>query len=134
MAVPKGVKRVLGPLSPPPSAFTEAAVFVHEGGSAELRCSYERSGHMVAGGLRFERVRSYRFVAEGHCTPWHVEDSYDAVVEVEESGWIEELLASEPRESWGRWRIRHFLIFVDGFGAYEVAAENCGWLAEVPSL
>ena len=109
-------------------------MFLHEGGGAELRCTYERGGSMFAGGLRFERVRSFRFVAEGHCTPWHVEGAYDTLVEVEDSGWIEELLASEPSETWGQWSIRHFLIYVDGFGAYEVAAEECGWLRESPSL
>jgi hypothetical protein len=124
------VKRVLGPLSPPPSAFTEGAVFTHPGGSAELRCTYERNGSMYVGGLRFERVRAYRFLVEGHCTPWHVEDAYDTLVEVDQSGWIEELLAAEPSETWGQFKIRHFLIYIDGSGAYEVAAEECEWLPE----
>jgi hypothetical protein len=68
-------KRMIGPLSPPPSAFTEDVVFTHPGDDAELRCTYERSGSMYARGLQFHRVRAYRFRAEGHCTPWHVEDA-----------------------------------------------------------
>lgn len=126
-----GVKRVIGPLSPEPSAFTEDVEFVHPGGGAELRCRYERDGSMYAGGLRFSRVRAYRFRAEGHCVPWHVEDAYDALVEVEHSDWVAELLAAEPSETAGRWTIRHFLIYIDGSGAYEVAAEACEWLPEV---
>jgi hypothetical protein len=126
-----GTKRVIGPLSPPPSAYTEDAEFVHPGGSAELRCRYERNGSMYAGGLRFTRVRAYRFRAEGHCTPWHVEDAYDVLVEVERSDWVAELLAAEPSGTGGRWTIRHFLIYIDGSGAYEVAAEACEWLPEV---
>jgi len=129
-APPGGVKRAIGPLSPPPSAFTEDVVFTHPGGSAELRCTYEHNGSMYVGGLRFERVRAYRFVAEGHCTPWHVEGAYDTLVEVEQSDWIDELLAAEPSETRARWKIRHFLIYVDGSGAYEVAAEECEWLPE----
>lgn len=125
-----GAKRVIGPLSPPPSAYTAEAVFTHPGGDAELRCTYERDGSMYAGGLRFRRVRAYRFRAEGHCTPWHVEDAYDTLVEVEQSDWIGELLAAEPGESWGQWKVRHFLIYIDGSGAYEVAAEDCEWLPE----
>ena len=126
-------KRVIGPLSPPPSAYTEEAVFSHPGGDAELRCTYERNGSMHAGGLRFHRVRSYRFRAEGHCTSWHIEDAYDTLVEVEESDWLNELSAVEPNETWGQWKIRHFLIYIDGAGAYEVAAEDCDWLPEEPA-
>ena len=86
---------------------------------------------MYAGGLRFERVRAYRFRAEGHCTSWHVEDAYDTLVEIDHSDWIAELLAAEPPETGGRWKVRHFLIYIDGSGAYEVAAETCDWLREV---
>lgn len=123
-------KRVIGPLSPPPSAYTEDVAFIHPGGDAELRCTYERDGAMVAGGLRFKRVRAYRFRSEGHCTPWHIEDAYDTLVEVEQSKWVGELLAAEPSETWGQWKIRHFLIYLDGAGAYEVAAEDVEWLPE----
>lgn len=76
------------------------------------------------------QVRAYRFRAEGHCTPWHIEKSYDTLVEVEESGWIYELLAAASVDAHGQWKIRHFLIYVDGAGAYEVAAEDCEWLVE----
>ena len=129
---PMGLKRVIGPLPPPPSAFTEDAVFTDLGGSAELRCTYERNGAMFAGGLRFEKVRAYRFRAEGHCTPWHVRDAYDTLVEVEQSDWVSELLAAEPGGVRAGWLIRHFLIYIDGSGAYEVAATTCEWLPEVP--
>ena len=125
-----GTKRVVGSLSPPPSAFTEDAVFIHPGGDAELRCTYERNGSMYVGGIRFHRVRSYRFRAEGHCTAWHVEDAYDTLVEVERSAWVGELLAAEPSETGGHWKILHFLIYIDGAGAYEVAAEDVEWLPE----
>ena len=125
-------KHAVGPLSPPPSAFTEEVVFTHLGGGAELRCTYEREGSMYAGGLQFERVRASRYRAEGHCTPWHIEDAYDTLVEVTDSAWVRELLDAEPRGAQGAWTIRHFLIFIDGSGAYEVAAESCAWLPEQP--
>ena len=99
-------------------------------GVAELRCTYERDGSMYVGGLRFKGVRAYRFRAEGHCALWHIEDAYDTLVEVELSGWVADLLAAEPSETWGQWKIRHFLIYIDSAGAYEVAAEDCEWLPE----
>jgi hypothetical protein len=117
-------------LSPPPSAFTADVLFTHPGGAAELKCTYERNGSMFVGGLRFAGVRAYRFLAEGHCTAWHVDGAYDTLVEVIPSDWVAELMAAESSETWGGWEIRHFLIFVDGSGAYEVAAQTCEWLPE----
>ena len=125
-----GTKRVIGLLSPLPSAFTEDAVFTHPGGDAELRCVYEHDGAMYSGGFRFHRVRAYRFRSESHCTVWHIED---ALVEIDRSGWIEELLAGPPNQTPGQWKPRHFLIYVDGAGAYEVAAEEVERLPEEPA-
>lgn len=125
------VKRVIGPLSPPPSAYTEDVVFTDACGDAELRCTYERHGSMFAGGLRFHGVCAYRARAESLCTAWHIEDAYDTLVEVEQSEWVSELWAAEPGETWGQRTIRHFLIFIDSAGAYEVAAEDVEWLPEV---
>ncbi len=128
-----GTKRAIGPLSPPPSAYTENVVFTDADGDAELRCTYERHGSMFAGGLRFHRVSAYRSRAESLCTAWHIEDAYDTLVEVEQSDWVSELRAAEPSEAWGQRKIRHFLIFIDSAGAYEVAAEAVEWLPEQPA-
>lgn len=128
-----GLKRVLGPLSPPPSAFTEDVVFTDADGDAVLRCRYERHGSMFAGGLRFHRVSAYRARSESLCTAWHIEDAYDTLVEVEQSVWLSELRAVAPGGSWGQRKVRHFLIFVDSAGAYEVAAEDVEWLPEHPA-
>lgn len=43
-----GSKRVIGKLSPGGSAYTEDAVFTNPGGTAELRCTYERDGQIRA--------------------------------------------------------------------------------------
>lgn len=128
-----GLKRVLGPLSPPPSAFTEDVVFTDADGDAVLRCRYERHGSMFAGGLRFHRVSAYRARSESLCTAWHIEDAYDTLVEVEKSDWLSELRAAAPGESRSQGKVRHFLIFIDSAGAYEVAAEDVEWLPEHPA-
>lgn len=125
-----GAKRVIWPLSPPPSAFTERVVLSHPGGDVQLQCTYERSGSMYVGGFRFHRVRAYRFRAESHCTPWHIDEAYDTLVEIEASDWVRELLAAAPSEVRGQWNVRHFLIYVDSAGAYEVAAEDVEQLPE----
>jgi hypothetical protein len=104
--------------------------FIHPGGSAELRIEFARNGVIVRSGLRFNRVRAFRFRSEGHCTSWHVQGTYDTLVEVQPSPWVAELVEAEPSETWGRWKIRHFLIYLDGAGAYEVAAEDVEWLPQ----
>jgi len=85
---------------------------------------------MYEGGLRFHQVRSYQFRAESHCTPWHIEGAYDTLVEIEQSTWVEELITAEPTGARRHWAIRHFLIYIDGAGAYEVAARDVEWLPE----
>jgi hypothetical protein len=60
----------------------------------------------------------------------HIEGAYDTVVELEDSPWVAELLMAEPAETWGRWIIRHFMLFIDGAGCFEVAAESVGVLPE----
>jgi len=87
---------------------------------------------MYAGGFAFENVRAYRYRADGHCTLWHA-DAYDTLVEVKPSAWVLELLADETAEARGKWKIRHFLIYVDSAGAYEVAAEHWEQLPEKPA-
>lgn len=126
---PAGVKRVIGPLPP----YTEGVVLTHPGGDAELRCTYERDGALCTGGLRFRRVRAFRFRAEGHCTAWHIEDAYDTLVEIDDSGWVAELVAAQPSDMRDLWRMRHFLIYVDDAGAYELAAEEVEWFGEESS-
>jgi hypothetical protein len=107
--------------------------FSDPGGQAELRYEFSRDGVTVRGGIRFEKVRAYKFRAEGHCTSWHVQGAYDTLVEVTPSDWAAELLSAEPTVTWGRWEIHHFLVFLDGAGAYEVAAARWSWLPEEPA-
>lgn len=123
-------KIALGPLSSPPSAYTSDAIFTHPGGTAELICTYEHRGEMFVGGLSFRGVRAYRFTTEAFCSEWQVKDAYDTLVEIDQSEWIADLFKSDSSTSRGVEAVKHFLIFVDGSGAYEVAASGCTWLAE----
>lgn len=123
-------KVALATLPVPSTSFLSDATFEHPGGEALLRFEFERDGVAYRGGLRFEKVRAYRFRAEGHCTSWHVKDVYDTLAEVQDSDWVGELLAAEPAETWGRWEIRHFMIYVDSVGCFEIGAASWSWLEE----
>jgi hypothetical protein len=92
-----------------------------------LRFGFERADVAYRGGLRFEKVRAYRHRAEAHCTVWHVEGVYDTLAEISDSEWASELKAADTSR---RWEIRHFMIYVDSSGSYEIVAASRSWLQE----
>ncbi|TXK17715.1 hypothetical protein [Homoserinibacter sp. GY 40078] len=120
-------KQVIGEISPIPSAYTTDAVFTDLGATVELTYTYEYMGGLYAGGIGFDTARAYRFRAESHCTSWHFE-AYDTLVEVLDSSWVRELRDAEPSVTGGIWTMRHFLIYLDDSGAYEVVAKDVEWL------
>lgn len=124
------VKVPLGQISTPSTAITSDVVAVLEGGALRLRFQFDREGVLLSSGLVFWKVRAHQWRAESHCTAWHIEGAYDTIVEVEDSPWVAELLMAEPAETWGRWVIRHFMVFLDSVGCFEVAAESWELLPE----
>jgi hypothetical protein len=113
--------------------FTSDATFEHPGGSAAIRCCYQREAVTVKGGVRFARVRSYRFRTEAYCTAWHVQDAYDTISEVVSSDWLNELRVDEQESARGRWELHHFILYIDSVGCFELAAESWSWLEDVVS-
>lgn len=130
MTTRPAVKVPVVQISTPSTAITSDVVSVFDGGSLTLRFQFDRDGSLVWGGVEFKKVRAHQWRAESHCTEWHIEGAYDTVVELEDSPWVAELLMAEPAETWGRWIIRHFMLFIDGAGCFEVAAESVGVLPE----
>jgi hypothetical protein len=72
----------------------------------------------------FIKPRAFRKREETYCTAWHVQDTYDTVCEVMASDWVAELRRDAVPEWRDRWVMRHFIIYVDGFGCLEVVAES----------
>lgn len=98
--------------------------FEDMGGSAQLSFNFPGSSGMRRCTLVFTRVRAYRHRAEVHCTKWHIEDAYDTLVEVVPSPWAEEV-AADTAVGWTReWKLRHFMIYFDSAGSYEVLADS----------
>jgi hypothetical protein len=122
-----GEKVPVAVLPVPSTSFSSDVVFEHPGGEAVLRFEFERDGAAYRGGLRFEKVRAYRFRSEAHCTAWHVEGVYDTLAEVSSSEWVSELLAADSAD---QWEIHHFMLYVDSAGCYEIGAESWSWLPE----
>ena len=107
------------------------ATFHDQIGDALLKFDFSREGVWYRGGISFEAGRSYRFRAESYCTPWHMEGAYDTLVEVMGSPWIAELHEAESEAgSYGPWVLRHFMIYIDRAGCFEVVAAAWAWLPE----
>lgn len=89
-----------------------------------LNLDFDDDGRNAPSCLRFRKQRAFRNRAEAHCTAWHVEGVYDTVCEVEASNWVEELRATTAPEWREFWTLRHFIVYIDGFGCLEVVAES----------
>lgn len=82
--------------------------------------------------LLFTKPRAFRKRAETYCTSWHVKGTYDTVCEVKASDWVNELRNDAVSEWRDHWIMRHFVIYLDGFGGcLEVVAESAS-LDETP--
>ena len=89
-----------------------------------LSMDFDDEGVTRSASLRFVKARAFRKRAEIYCTSWHVSDVYDTVCEVQGSDWVQELRADSVPEWRDRWVMRHFMIYVDGYGCLEVVAES----------
>lgn len=115
---------VVAILTPIPSAYTESSRLVLDGSNAVLTCVYEHRGAMYSGGFSFSQVRAIRFLAEAHTEIWHLAAAGSGVlVHVHDSAWIHDLRSAQPGYS-DRWLPRHYLIYVESEGAYEIAATS----------
>jgi hypothetical protein len=114
---------------PVPSTYVDRVTFNDDDGSARLRFTYERGDLEEVGEFAFDWVRAYRHRAESHCTEWHI-DAYDRLVEVEDSEWVAELLDAMPEDMRGLFVMRHFMIYMDSVGCYEVIARSWAFLPE----
>lgn len=92
-------------------------------------CDDEGREHRV--GVLFSKPRAFRKREETYCTAWHVKETYDTVCEVDDSEWVAELRRDAVPEWRDRWVMRHFMIYVDGFGCLEVVAESAELESEV---
>ncbi len=101
--------------------------FEHDGEMALLSFEYSQGYTAHRSVIEFKKVRGFRQRAEIHCSAWHIEVAYDTLVEVAPSRWAEEIIADSPERGQKSWVLRHFLIYLDSAGAYEVLAES--WTA-----
>lgn len=92
-------------------------------GDGFLAIEFDRSEGGVSR-LEFASPRSLRWDAELYCQSWQIDGLYDSVCEVVDSDWVSDLLKRSPPEWREHWVLRHFAVFLDGYGCIEVIAEN----------
>ena len=71
--------------------------------------------------LKFESVFGIRYTADAAVSPWMVE-AYSKIYEVLNSAWILELVRSTNESSSALARARHFFVYFDHVGCFEVAS------------
>ena len=76
--------------------------------------------------VEFVQAEATRWHSEPLSTLWHSEGSYNVLVEVVDSSWIRELLEGASPGAW-QLPLRHFLVYIEDYGAYEVAAADVIW-------
>ena len=97
-----------------------------------LRFEYSRDGAVYRGGIRFNRVLAVRSRAERCCTAWHIEGAFDTLVEVDNSAWVEEILADIAERWRNAWETHHYMIYLDSAGCFEIIAASWDVLPEEP--
>jgi hypothetical protein len=81
-------------------------------------------------GIRFDKISATRTRSERCCNSWHIEGAYDALVEIDESAWLEEI-QTDTQEMWRRkWEMHHYMIYLDSAGCFEVIAASWEALPE----
>lgn len=88
-----------------------------------LRFDYYRDSIAKKSGIRFLEVIALRTRSERACTSWHIRP-YDKLSEVLESEWVQQMMTEMPNQYRSSFEHRHFMIFLDSSGCFEVLAKN----------
>lgn len=73
--------------------------------------------------IKFNEVLAFKFKAEMQSRGFYP-DSYNAIVQITKSDWIEELKNAEPGKIDGVIGLSHYVIFITDSGYYETIAKT----------
>lgn len=107
---------------PEPSGWVgQPARVALDGSTATLKLATSSGGELA---IEFQGVRAFRHSVEQLADPKIVAASYDKVVSVRSSPWLEDARAlAEQRGGWDN-QLHHYALFLDGGGSYECVAES----------
>lgn len=125
----KAIKRQFTLTAPSTSSLTGVNL-IFPGDSLELRFDYDKEGVIYRSAIQFTKVRAHRHLAELYCPAWKIECSYDTLVEILDSPWVDELKKSSPESQKDTWILNHYMIYFDSDGCFEVIADGWGLIPE----
>jgi hypothetical protein len=117
-------KRPLYQIPEPSTDSVTDAIFQLLGRRASLLFDYYRDGVPCRSAFKFSGVIASRTTAERCCTKWHVENCYDVLCEVEGSSWLAAVKCNMPARYHDELSARHFMIYLDSAGCFEVLADG----------
>lgn len=120
-------KKPLYKVPVPSTAFEGGGAYMHH---STIRYEYYRDGVLYRSGIRFKIVPATRTRTERCCKTWHIEDTYDTLVEVEDSPWTAEIRTDMSKQWRDKWEMRHYMIYLDSSGCFEIIAESWEALPE----
>lgn len=107
---------------PSTDSVTDASFHIY-GKSVQIRFDYYRDDTPRRAALRFSGAVSTKTRSERCCTSWHVK-AFDVLLEIMESPWIEELRKDIAQRYRDEFTTRHFAIYFDSVGCFEVLADD----------
>lgn len=101
--------------------------------AGELHLVMQFTEHGRLARVIFSKPRAFRKRAEVHCAKRHVDGVLDTVCEITGSDWTAELSEATLAAWRNRWVMRHFMLYLEGFGCLEVVAESVALAVLDPS-
>ncbi|HVK37689.1 MAG TPA: hypothetical protein VNA88_04200 [Candidatus Kapabacteria bacterium] len=126
-------KRRILEVDVPSTDFIEEAYWDGRGAAPALRYSFADRGSIVSSGIQFASVKALRKRSENLCTAWHIDEVYDALVEIEDSEWMAELRADADGYPEFLDGMHHYMIYLDSVGCFEVVAGGARAIRPVPA-
>lgn len=114
--------KLVGLLSAPSRLFASFDVLFRSG-DVLLDYTFWSKDVLRESGIHFGNVLAFQRRADIYCTAWHL-TGHDKVVEIVDSEWVHELREAAELTWREHWNMRHFLVYIDGEGAFEVIAEE----------
>jgi hypothetical protein len=120
----------LGEIPVASTSFMRDVTLSFDGASLRLQFEFQQNGRTREGSLVFRGARAHCHRAEGVSTAWQVEDAYDTICEVAGSAWLSEVLELSNSRGHPDPDLRHFMIYLDSAGSFEVLARS--WELDPP--
>ena len=108
--------------APSTDAITDATSYLF-GKNMLIKFDYYMDANPRRTSLWFKGVVSTKFRCERCCTSWHIK-AFDVLTEILDSQWIVDQRADLAPRYRDEFTVRHFKIYFDSVGCFEVLAED----------